>query len=359
MPGGFVSFYEYGDFTFTGADASELGPNQNGPLSSSTGLDISFTFSGAATPPQTIEVQDDDDFLEDDFQEGAGFNQQVTEVIQLADGTVIGNPGDFIEVEFTVTFEDSNGSTVDLLFGAFAPDGSGADAGNLTMVFSTAPLVPGETYTFVSSSDGGGTAYGGLICFARGTRLLTPTGERAVEDLHEGDPVTLSDGRVMPVRWIGQRRVGAGELALRPELRPVRIRAGAFGPGRPARDLVVSPQHRVVVDHWRTEMLFGAAEVLVPAKTLVDGETVVIDRTESVEYFHVMLDDHEILVSEGLASESLYAGPTAIAGMAAEARAELELLFPELFVGADGLGEPALPGLRGFEGRVLARAIRA
>jgi hypothetical protein len=193
-----------------------------------------------------------------------------------------------------------------------------------------------------------------LICVTHGTLVGTPTGLVPVEDLAISDLVLTLDGRAEPIRWIGSRRVTGGELAHDPTLRPVRIAAGAFGPGRPARDLSVSPQHRIHLSGWRAELLFGEETVLAPAKGLVDDHAVRIEHEiEDVEYFHLLFDRHEIILTEGLPTESFYPGSHSIGELDSAARTELLRVFPELET-ADAAPAPAGPALRPWEARLLA-----
>jgi hypothetical protein len=193
-----------------------------------------------------------------------------------------------------------------------------------------------------------------LICVARGTLITTPNGLIPVEDLEVGDLVLTVDGRAEVIRWIGARRVTAGEFRRDPTLRPVRISAGTYGPDRPSRDLTVSPQHRILLSGWRAELLFGEDAVLAPAKGLIDDRSVRIDReAEEVEYFHLLFDQHEIILTEGLPTESFYPGSYAVGELDAVARDELLRLFPELDQDDRPL-DPAGPGLRPWEARLLA-----
>ncbi|MEO1000489.1 MAG: Hint domain-containing protein, partial [Pseudomonadota bacterium] len=273
MPnGGFVSFYEFNDFLITGDDAREVNPLANGPLSARTGLDITFTLPPGSAGLQMIEVRDNDPRFEDDFQESRRLgpcNQSVVDDVFIDGGrTQIAEAGDFLEVEFTILVEDPDGNQARLFFAAFTTSSAGDDAGSLTMVFSDQMLVPGVEYSFVRTQDGGGVRYSALVnCFAAGTLIETPAGPRAVETLAVGDLVRTADGRDVALRWTGTQHLGPEELARQPALRPVRIAAGAFGPGRPARDLVVSPQHRIVVDHWRVATFFGHDAVLAPMRS--------------------------------------------------------------------------------------------
>lgn len=170
-----------------------------------------------------------------------------------------------------------------------------------------------------------------MICVARGTLIETETGPVPVETLRPGLRVLTVDGPAQPVRWVGCRQVSPGELAADPSLRPIRIAAHAFGANRPARDLTVSPQHRILLSDWRAELMFGADEVLVPAKGLLNDSTIRIDHDATeVEYFHVLFDRHEIMLTEGLPTESFHPGDYALRELGEAARAELFSLFPEL-----------------------------
>lgn len=200
-----------------------------------------------------------------------------------------------------------------------------------------------------------GLAAPAFLCFRHGTRILTAAGEVAVEDLRAGDLVVTRDHGPRPVRWIGRRAVGGAVQCAFPRLRPVRIAAGALGPGLPARDLWLSQQHRVLVASRIAGRIFGETEVLVAARHLLGLPGIAIDDSDTdLEYFHILLDDHEILLSEGAQTESLFTGPEAMQMMGPEARAEILALFPELA----GLGDaprPARPIGRGGQGRQLAR----
>lgn len=170
-----------------------------------------------------------------------------------------------------------------------------------------------------------------IVCFAAGTLIDTPDGPVAVQTLRPGDLVMTRDNGAQPLRWTGSQRLSAVALARNPRLTPVRIAAGALGINTPSRDLIVSPQHRVLVRSRIAQRMFGTFEVLVAAKQLLslDGFELATDLAE-VEYFHIMFDRHEVIRSNGADTESLYTGVQALRMVGPAARQELLTLFPEL-----------------------------
>ncbi|MEM8752602.1 MAG: Hint domain-containing protein, partial [Pseudomonadota bacterium] len=188
-----------------------------------------------------------------------------------------------------------------------------------------------------------------VVCFTRGAMVRTPDGELPIESLEAGDLVETKDGGAQPIRWIGSRALSKAALKSEPRLRPITVKAGRFGA---SRDFTVSPQHRLLVGGPRAELLFGAPEVLVKAKDLVDGVSVVREAPSPVEYFHMLFDKHEIVFVDGVASESLHPGDQALDALADDARAELFSLFPELRTGPP----PPLvrPTIRSFEASAFA-----
>lgn len=130
-------------------------------------------------------------------------------------------------------------------------------------------------------------------CFALGTRIATARGHVPVENLIAGDLVQTASGQMAPVIWLGHRRVECHAHPRPHDVMPVRVRPGAFGPGMPAQDLVLSPDHAVFVDG-----------VLVPVRYLLNGATVLQEDVAQVTYFHVELPRHDVLLAEGMPCES-------------------------------------------------------
>lgn len=245
--------------------------------------------------------------------------------------------GQKIEIEFVLT---TDGTAVDegAAHETAAPKfiiGHIADAENQRhrerLVFSTSAIRPGQTFGISSISDAR-IKPDHTICFARGATINTPHGEIPVEDLGTGDEVVTRDGTIALIQWVGKRRLTGFELAIHPHLRPIRIRKNALGPNRPERDLIVSPQHRVLVDDWRASYFFGEDEVLVPARSLLNDHDVVIDQLQTgVDYYHVLLKNHELLSANGLWAESLFPSTEALETLTSHQKDEIESIIPGFF----------------------------
>ncbi|SNR99792.1 Hint domain-containing protein [Antarctobacter heliothermus] len=155
-----------------------------------------------------------------------------------------------------------------------------------------------------AGNDGSNFADAGayeLQCFGPGTLIATPKGETAVEALRIGDAVLTADGRAVPVLWVGRQTVVTRLASPRQE--PVRIRAGALGPGLPHSDLVVTADHGMLVDG-----------LLINAGALVNGATIrfvpLSEMDDRVTYCHIETEVHEAILANGTPSESFvdYAG---------------------------------------------------
>jgi hypothetical protein len=139
-----------------------------------------------------------------------------------------------------------------------------------------------------------------VLCFLQGTRMMTPAGEASVETLRVGDAVLTVSGAARPITWIGHRVLDETLLAAHPQMGPVRILPGAFGQNLPARSLYLSPGHPVLVGADTD----GEGGVLVPLMCLINGTSVAREHVDTVIYWHVELDGHDILLAEGLPAES-------------------------------------------------------
>jgi hypothetical protein len=194
------------------------------------------------------------------------------------------------------------------------------------------------------AADGGVTP-----CFTPGTLIATPRGEVPVELLQAGDRVVTRDNGMQDIRWIGRRHLGWPAMNAHPHLRPILIRKGSLGEGLPERDMMVSPNHRMLVSNERTALYFAEAEVLVAAKHLVGGRAVAEVEIAGVIYIHFLFDRHEVVLANGAWTESFQPSDWSLKGIGNAQRTEIQELFPELRTpgGADGFA-PAR--------RVLTRA---
>lgn len=214
-----------------------------------------------------------------------------------------------------------------------------------------------EDFNFTYGVSNGANNDTGLVnvssvpCFVSGTLIQTPEGEKPVERLALGQLVDTQDDGPQPLRWIGRRTVRAqGDLA------PIRIRAGTFGDHR---DLLVSPQHRVLVRDSLAELLFGEGEVLVAAKDLVNDHSVTRVEGRAVTYVHLMFDKHQVIYSEGLPTESFLPGPQTTELFEQPIVDEICAIFPELDPDTgQGYSPAARRTLRKYEAQVLMSAQR-
>ena len=201
---------------------------------------------------------------------------------------------------FKISYDPSNGGTygpIETLHSFNGTDGS--VPAYATLVADSQGRLYGTTIAGGNGSNNG-TVYRisdvgySTVCYCRGTAILTEAGERPVEDLRIGDTVVTVAGRHRPIKWIGTRGYIGRFANANPGILPVCFRAGSLEDGIPARDLWVSPKHAMFLDG-----------VLIPAECLVNGVTITkARRVESLTYFHVELDSHDVLIAEGAAAES-------------------------------------------------------
>jgi len=274
--------------------------------------------------------------------------------------------GEFIYYEVIRTFSGSDGNTYTAIvfdydangdndissgeesyFIAFIPNGF--DLNNVTAAsFSAGPVPPpGTTLTAVSNLAN--TTAIAITCFAADTNISTPDGDVPICDIQEGDVVSTRNGD-QHVRWIGKRYLNQADLDANPKLRPIKILQGSLGQNVPSKDLTVSRQHRIVLNSPAIKNQFGVNAIMVPAIQLTKLAGVYIDEEcTSVEYYHLLLDDHEVITANGAPAESLYLGKFAIQAMSDEALNEIKEIFPDL--GADmllALDVPKAPLVREF-----------
>ncbi len=206
----------------------------------------------------------------------------------------------------------ANGDTIDLTALTYDPDGSvnlvsgnvldvNEDSTTYTLQLDQRQNFNGDYFHLTPDSAGTGTdiTENTTPCYCRGTRIQTRRGQKRVENLKIGDRVMTKAGVTRPIKWIGRRSYGGRFIMGQKEILPICIRAGALDDNVPRRDLWISPHHAMF---FKDEYLGG---VLIEAKDLINGVSIVqAERVESVEYFHIELDSHDVLIAEGALSES-------------------------------------------------------
>ncbi len=316
------------DQLFGGAD--------NDDLSGGTGNDSLYGGTGA----DTISGGDDRDTVAMVFGDASG-----SEFVDGGSGAGTSSDNDTLTVDLAGIGGGGPGAgwtRIDIVY-----DPLNGENGTITF------FGPGPTFTVIGTLTFTDIENLVVVCFTPGTMILTERGEVAVEALSAGDMVLTRDNGLQPLRWIGQRALTLVDLMVNPELQPVRIGRESLGDGGPTRDMLVSPQHRVLLEGARAEMLFGEAEVLVAAKHLLG--TVGVSRAlpgEGVTYIHLLFDRHEIVCSDGIWTESFQPAGRTLSSLDAAARDEVLVLFPNLAVDNDNFAAARL-SLKAHEAKVL------
>ncbi len=275
-----------------------------------------------------------------------------------------------VEAEYILTVSDPSGTTYQFIGYNINEPGSPYETygtvEGLALIDNGNGFPPaGVPLTVISSTDGPSNGIDVPVttiytppCFTPGTMIQTPLGERPVEMLNVGDLVTTRDAGAKKILWIGSVEVSAKQQETNRDLRPILIRENAFGAGLPERDMRLSPQHRLLVCDDRAEMFFGAGEVLVAAKHLVDGDAVVQEAPDtSVTYLHLFCEDHQILFADGLEAESFRPGAVSLKSLPDASREEFLELFPEFSVDSHPATEACRPMLKSWEAEMLRRDV--
>ncbi len=194
----------------------------------------------------------------------------------------------------------------------FVTDGSGTQAlmddfGNGAIALGSADFTPPAV----------------LICFCTGTEILTPSGPREVETMRVGDYIVNESGQHKKIKWIGRSDVSSETFKKFPDQRPIRIFAGSIARNIPVIDLYVSPQHRVALKGHEVELMFGTDKVFVAAKHLTSSIAEPVKTNEKTSYYHLYLEEHDVIISNGLTTESFQLSKRNLDGMSQNAKASL------------------------------------
>ena len=185
-----------------------------------------------------------------------------------------------------------------------------------------------------------------FVCFAPGTGILTPEGERAVESLASGDLVVTMDSGPQPVLWVGCRTLDFSRSPS--DQKPVLVPAGALGPGTPRRPLVISPQHRVLLGSAEVRRRHGYDQALGPVKGLIGVNGIrKMAGKRRITYHTLLLRRHHVIRAEGAPVESFLPGPHAMRLLDPRQRTQVHAVLPLVrFFPEIGYGPPARPLLR-------------
>lgn len=307
-------------YVYSPTDFVEGLPDESGAAAAGT-PGFTLTLKPDASPT-IIEVSDNDAVF-DEVDSSQSLASSVTiDGDNVAAGTSINSAYDLIDSD--------TGHKVT----SFHLGGDGYQQGAVDGIASTVELTPGTSYTFDTerTSHMKNNLYTDFVsCFTPGTQIATVRGPVPVEALVAGDLIHTADHGPQPLRAVLSREISAAELAVRPQLAPIRLGAGALGAQLPDREMYVSPQHRFVVTSPIVQRMFGTDDALIAACKLqmlpgIDRRT----EPQGVTYFHLVLDRHEVIFANGAPTESLYLGPCAVAALAPDARRELEIIFPDL-----------------------------
>jgi len=344
----YIGIYDWSLYTLPGAIPMAAIEGNTYGHGTPSWLGETFTYNGGAST--LLDINDDDADFQDAYVETGGAQTLAQDV------TINGVDyfaGDVVENEFSML--DSSGNEVWVVRINGVNVGFSYPSGNDPTPGQTFVGAVGRDGAPADSQDGIGSSepYSSIICFAPGALIETPGGPRPVESIKFGDLVLTVDSGPAPVRWVSRRHVTFRNGL--EDAKPIQIKAGAFAPGAPSDDLVVSPQHRFVFQDRRTA---NAKEVFVPAKALAcqPGVRVMGGKT-TVEYIHFAFDRHEVIIANGVKTESCFLGPVALAAIPARDRARIRSIFPKIDFGSGrGYGSTARPVIKYQDARRLLKS---
>lgn len=255
-----------------------------------------------------------------------------------------------------VVFQSTNGDTY--LAPEFSNNADQAilSAGPIQSIQFTSPIYASGTTGQGYNLFGDRVADQFVPCFTPGAVIATPRGEIPIEALKVGDRVFTRDHGIQDIAWIGGRELSAKEMAETPNFQPVMVRAGSLGPNLPDTDLLLSPNHQLLIAGRQNELYFDENEVLAAAKHLTHLDGVEqVEAKSGIEYIHMMFAQHEIVLSNGAWTESFQPGDYSLRGVGAAQRREIEYLFPELKTKAGVEGySAARTVLRSHEAKLIS-----
>jgi Ca2+-binding RTX toxin-like protein len=356
----------YGGLDATFPDAINI-PDDAGDLRPDNGRD---SISGGAGN-DTLFGMDDDDTIDggadNDFIDGGVDDDLITG--GLGNDTLVGGQG-------TDTLSGGNDRDTFTIVSQLAGVGDSVDgneggddvdtldlrgAGPLSVVYSTDNPENGVVNFLDAQGNTTGTLNFTNIenvipCFTPGTLIATPRGEVLAEMLQPGDKVVTRDNGIQEILWVGAKKMAFNGVSAHTHLQPIMVRSGSLGNGLPEWDMMVSPNHRLLVANDRTQLYFDEHEVLVAAKHLVGAPGITQIQSIGTTYIHFMCENHEVILSNGAWTESFQPGDFTLSGMGNAQRSEIFEIFPELQTQQGLAGYAAARRtLKRHEAKLLAR----
>lgn len=332
----------------------DLAPVANGFLNAASGT---FTYTGPSEPPGTITITDNESGIQgqtlDDDNNGA----------ETATGTatINGNTSVASDVDAEKSWLIRDDVTLDVFNVVELEIESGPAVGYYTL--SEMRLLSGRSYTILDYNTNPDVlngdpvlTYSEYICFATGTQIATPTGTRRVETLRPGDLVLTRDNGAQPLVWVGARSLTFAPGA--DAHKPVEFKPGSLGANLPASPLILSPQHRVLLQTTGKGSRSPPGAAFGPAKSLCGRRGIrrMIGK-RSVCYHSLMTPRHEVLFANGLSVESFYPGQEGLRLLSWIDRLRLGALFPGILTDARAAyGPPAHPFLKARQVREMGHA---
>ena len=332
-----------GNFAEMDTDESNVGAETDTPIIGTHGTPAAPLYK------QTVDIStsstDGDDLIATDnnsatdtmqFDVGTGPETTQMDVAGFYNGTVTFTDGTSSSDTF-VLIQDTSGNVF-----LFPLTGGGTDMLSEAIESLEITSEANTAFSGANQSTFSGTQF---VCFAPGSLILCPDGERKVEDLREGDLVQTLDHGPQPLVWTGRRDLKFPEA---PETqKPIEIKAGALGPSTPFERLILSPQHRILLESESFIDHVGGREVLTPAKAMLDRSNVrKMSGKKSVTYHSLLLPKHAVIFANGLAVESLYPGRYAMTLFSRQQQLQILSRVPALMADPDyGYGAPARPFL--------------
>lgn len=325
-----VYIYQFDDVSFTGTED----PFQSNNLQNDNAIGTSTITVAEGSTPIAITIRDDDPTYED-----ADSGQVLGDALTTINGSSYGE-WTSVETEYSYVVRPTGSLDPADNFTIYVVE----VAGNVVGIASDGKIVQGQAYEIIPGGSHDPTVpYADLtICFAARTMIATPHGARPIETLRAGDLVLTSDNGVRQILWVGcQHRTGIKGHA------PVHIPAGSLGN---EADLWVSSQHRMLVTPSMGFQTPARDEILLPAKALIGQRGIRSAPRLHVVYYHILLEQHDVVFANGIRSETMYPGPMALKALRPHQRAEVRRLMPDAF-GADATPTPARTLIRPGEWR--------